>query len=99
MTVQQLDHLNLTVDDFDTTVAWYGRLFGFELVEKGGKRSTKPPMARRSAPIPSCSWTHPPRASRSRYSLACLNAAGVLPMAVWPSGFRRVPRRSNAQVM
>lgn len=35
MTVLQLDHLNLTVDDFEATVAWYGRLFGFELVEQG----------------------------------------------------------------
>ena len=30
-----LDHLNLTVRNFEETVAWYGGIFGFELVEKG----------------------------------------------------------------
>lgn len=30
-----LDHLNLTVRDFNESVAWYGRVFGFRLVEDG----------------------------------------------------------------
>lgn len=30
-----LDHLNLTVRNFEETVAWYGRVFGFTLVEQG----------------------------------------------------------------
>ena len=34
MTVTHLDHLNLTVRDFEETAAWYGRVFGFEVVEK-----------------------------------------------------------------
>ncbi|MCP4248877.1 MAG: VOC family protein [bacterium] len=34
MQVKQLDHLNLTVRNFDETVAFYGRVFGFELVEE-----------------------------------------------------------------
>ncbi|MFI5403950.1 MAG: VOC family protein, partial [Planctomycetota bacterium] len=34
MTVTRLDHLNLTVRDFDETASWYGRVFGFEVVEK-----------------------------------------------------------------
>ena len=34
MKVRNLDHLNLTVASFDQTVDWYGRLFGFELVEE-----------------------------------------------------------------
>jgi catechol 2,3-dioxygenase-like lactoylglutathione lyase family enzyme len=33
MKVSNIDHLNLSVRDFDETVAWYGRVFGFELVE------------------------------------------------------------------
>lgn len=33
--VRQLDHLNLTVTDLDTTEAFYARLFGFERVENG----------------------------------------------------------------
>ncbi len=34
MQVKHIDHLNLTVADFDETVAWYGRVFGFELAEE-----------------------------------------------------------------
>jgi catechol 2,3-dioxygenase-like lactoylglutathione lyase family enzyme len=34
MTVTHLDHLNLTVRDFEETASWYGRVFGFEVVEK-----------------------------------------------------------------
>ena len=33
MKISNIDHLNLSVRDFDETVAWYGRVFGFELVE------------------------------------------------------------------
>jgi catechol 2,3-dioxygenase-like lactoylglutathione lyase family enzyme len=33
--VQHLDHLNLTVASFDESVAWYRRVFGFQLVEDG----------------------------------------------------------------
>lgn len=35
MKIKQLDHLNLSVASFDQTAEWYGRLFGFEVVEKG----------------------------------------------------------------
>lgn len=34
MSVKQLDHLNLTVRNFDESVDWYGRIFGFEKVEE-----------------------------------------------------------------
>jgi len=33
MRVKHLDHLNLTVRDFDETADWYNRVFGFEIVE------------------------------------------------------------------
>lgn len=35
MNVQHLDHLNLTVVDFQETADWYHRIFGFKVVEKG----------------------------------------------------------------
>ena len=35
MSVRHLDHVNLTVTDFDKTVAWYGRVFDFVVVEAG----------------------------------------------------------------
>jgi lactoylglutathione lyase len=34
MNVRHLDHINMTVRDFDQTVDWYGRVFDFELVEE-----------------------------------------------------------------
>lgn len=35
MTVQHLDHLNLSVANLDATLAWYQRVFGFEPMERG----------------------------------------------------------------
>ena len=34
MTIK-LDHINLTVADLKNSIAWYGQVFGFELVESG----------------------------------------------------------------
>ena len=34
MQVKQLDHINMAVRDFDESVDWYGRVFGFEIVEE-----------------------------------------------------------------
>ncbi len=41
MRVRQLDHVNLTVRDFDESVAWYGRVFAFEKVEEGVQDGTR----------------------------------------------------------
>ena len=30
----KLDHLNLSVHDFDETVAWYNKIFDFSVVEE-----------------------------------------------------------------
>ena len=35
--VSGLDHINITVDNFDETIDWYRRVFNFKLVEKGIK--------------------------------------------------------------
>ena len=35
MKISMLDHLNLSVLNFDETVDWYGKVFGFELMEEG----------------------------------------------------------------
>ena len=34
MTALQLDHLNLSVNSFDQTAEWYGRVFDFNVVEE-----------------------------------------------------------------
>lgn len=41
MTVHNLDHINLSVRDFEETVEWYRRVFGFELVEEGVQEGTR----------------------------------------------------------
>ena len=33
--ISRLDHLNFTVSNFEESVAWYQKIFNFELVEKG----------------------------------------------------------------
>lgn len=35
MKVKHLDHLNISVSNFRETAAWYGRIFGYEIVEEG----------------------------------------------------------------
>ena len=35
MNVKQLDHLNLSVINFEQTAEWYGRMLGFRVVERG----------------------------------------------------------------
>ena len=39
MTIKHLDHLNLTVSNLEETIAWYGAVFGFEVVERGERDS------------------------------------------------------------
>lgn len=41
MQVKQLDHLNMTVRDFDETVAFYSRVFGFRLVEESVRNGVR----------------------------------------------------------
>ena len=41
MYVKQLDHLNLTVRDFEETASWYHRVFGFDLVERGVRQGRR----------------------------------------------------------
>ncbi len=35
MSVKHLDHINLSTSNLDVTCDWYGRVFGFEEVERG----------------------------------------------------------------
>lgn len=41
MQLKNIDHLNLTVADLEETVAWYHRVFGFELVEEDVQDGTR----------------------------------------------------------
>jgi len=41
MQLKNIDHINLTVANFDETVAWYQRVFDFELVEEDVQDGTR----------------------------------------------------------
>ena len=56
--VKNIDHLNLTVEDFDRTVEWYGRVFGFELVEDKVKEGVRWGVIRRAKAM-LCIYQHP----------------------------------------
>ena len=53
-----LAHVNLTVADFEGTVAWYRRVFGFELVERG-TGETGPWGVIRAGEAMLCIYEHP----------------------------------------
>jgi len=70
MYIQQLDHLNFSVANLDESLAWYGRVFGFELVERGVSSDVHYAIAR-SGDAMLCMYEHsellPPRAGDNRH--------------------------------
>ena len=41
MLVKRLDHINISVTNIESTLAWYKKIFGFELVEHGEQGAKK----------------------------------------------------------
>ena len=68
MRVKQLDHLNLTVRSFDETVEFYGRVFGFELVEESVQNGVRWGVIR-SGEAMLCIYEHPKLEFLDRYAL------------------------------
>ena len=68
MKVKQLDHLNLTVRSFDETVEFYGRVFGFELVEEAVQDGVRWGVIR-SGEAMLCIYEHPQLEFLDRYAL------------------------------
>ena len=62
MNVKMLDHLNMTVRSVDDSVAWYGRVFGFEKVEEGTWNG-RPWSIIRAGDAMLCIYEHPDRGS------------------------------------
>jgi catechol 2,3-dioxygenase-like lactoylglutathione lyase family enzyme len=60
MAVKQLDHLNLSVRDLAETLAWYGRVFGFQKVEEGVYEG-RPWAILRGGEALLCCYEHPER--------------------------------------
>ncbi len=57
--VKHIDHLNITVHSFAETAAWYGRVFGFEIVEKGDSEKWGPWGVLRSGDAMLCIYERP----------------------------------------
>ena len=68
MKVQSLDHLNLTVSNLEASIAWYAKIFGFKVVERG-VRDSGPWAIIRSGDALLCIYEDPSRLSPSRFRL------------------------------
>lgn len=69
MKVRHLDHINMTVDDFVETVDWYGRVFGFELVEEAVTEGIRWGVIRSGEAL-LCIYEDPAREHLDRFELA-----------------------------
>ncbi len=69
MNVKHLDHLNLSVRDFDETVDWYGRVFGFVKVEEAVQEGVRWGVIR-SGEAMLCVYEHAGREHLNRFQLA-----------------------------
>ena len=58
MQVKHIDHLNLSVVNFQQTADWYKRMFGFEIVEQG-TQDGEPWGVIRSGDAMLCIYQHP----------------------------------------
>lgn len=72
----RLDHVNLTVDDLDETIAWYGRVFGFEVVERDVQEGV-PWAVLRAGDSMLCVYAYPERRHLGRFELEEANLHGM----------------------
>ena len=70
MNVQHLDHLNMTVADFDQTVEWYGRVFGFHPVEEDVDEEGVRWGVIRAGAAMLCIYEHPELRHEDRFAMA-----------------------------
>ncbi len=100
MAVRHLDHLNLSVNDFDETVAWYGRVFGFELVEETVTDGVRWGVIR-SGDALLCIYEHGDREYFDRFQLADRKQHGLAHFALRiddPDGWLEIARRENLTI-
>lgn len=100
MTITKLDHLNLSVANFRESVDWYGKVFGFELVEEG-MQSGLPWGIIQSGDALLCIYENPKLAYRDRFDRARLGLHGVNHFALRiddPDAWREVAERHGVEV-
>ena len=69
MRIKGIDHLNLSVRDFDETVRWYGRIFGFTKVEESVQDGVRWGILRAGNAM-LCIYEHPDYEFLDRFALA-----------------------------
>ncbi len=68
MSVRHLDHVNLTVENFEETVKWYGRVFDFKVVEQGMRDGHRWGVIR-SGDAMLCIYEHPGLVYKDRFQM------------------------------
>jgi len=76
MQLKNIDHLNLTVTDFDATVAWYRRVFGFELVEEDLQDDIRWGVIRQGD-VMLCIYQYPDCRLEDRFALRKMGLHGI----------------------
>jgi catechol 2,3-dioxygenase-like lactoylglutathione lyase family enzyme len=76
MNVRHLDHINMTVSDFNQTVRWYRRVFGFELVEERVTDAVRWGVIRAGEAM-LCIYEHPKLERLDRLELSSRGLHGV----------------------
>ena len=74
MKIKHLDHINMTVRDFDQTVDWYGRVFDFVLVEEAVTEGIRWGVIRSGEAL-LCIYEDPSRKHLDRFELRVHGAA------------------------
>jgi catechol 2,3-dioxygenase-like lactoylglutathione lyase family enzyme len=74
--LQNIDHLNLTVADFEATVDWYGRVFGFELVEEDVQEGIRWGVIRQGD-VMLCIYQYPGCRFEDRFAMRRLGLHGI----------------------
>ena len=76
MNVRHIDHVNLTVADFDATVEWYDRVFGFDLVEVGLQDGHRWGVIR-TGDVMMCLYEHKECRLEDRFSMREMGLHGI----------------------
>ena len=82
MSIKQLDHLNMTVKNLNQSIEWYGRIFGFQEVERGNRDETVWAILK-SGEAMLCLYQHPERMEPQRFLKDSANRH-----AIYHYGFR-----------
>lgn len=76
MKLKNIDHINLTVADFEASLAWYRRVFGFELVEEGMQDDTRWGVIRQGD-VMLCLYEFPECRHEDRFTLRGMGLHGI----------------------